>query len=141
MCGVCECAEQRSGGKIGSRKYTTSDTPWGSCRTVLAMAGEQICCCARRSQCGPRAVLCRAERGVVAAALDWAVGEVVDGLKDAGKTVPLLCVSTAFVAEALPLPCVFTALRALRHCICLVCYTASLAKTLHLPCILRCLSG
>jgi arylsulfatase B len=55
MCGVCECRSQRSGGKIGSNPYTTSDIEWGDCRLVLAMS----------------------------AALDWAVGELVDGLMDA----------------------------------------------------------
>jgi arylsulfatase B len=56
MCGVCECRSQRSGGKIGPHTYTTNDVEWGACRTVLAMS----------------------------AALDWAVGEIVDGLSDAG---------------------------------------------------------
>jgi arylsulfatase A-like enzyme len=56
MCGVCECRSQRSGGKIGRNPYTTSDVEWGDCRLVLAMS----------------------------AALDWAVGELVDGLMDAG---------------------------------------------------------
>jgi hypothetical protein len=53
MCGVCECASQRSGGKIGKNVYTTSDSTWGDCRTVLGMTS----------------------------ALDWAVGELVDGLQ------------------------------------------------------------
>ena len=51
MCGVCECKDQRMA-VFGPAK----DVPWGTCRTVLAMA----------------------------AALDWALGELEDGLKDSG---------------------------------------------------------
>ena len=66
MCGVCECARPEARGALGIH-YQAKDATWGSCRTVLAMA----------------------------AALDWAVGAIVDGLRTTGLWDNTLLVFTS----------------------------------------------
>lgn len=57
MCGVCECADQSEGRDVGKWDLLRGgDATWHDCRTVLGMA----------------------------AALDWAVGSVVDAIKANG---------------------------------------------------------
>jgi len=59
MCGVCECKGEgdRTAGLWDLQPQNSRDATWGECRTVLGMA----------------------------AALDWAVGSVVDALKASGQ--------------------------------------------------------
>ena len=83
-----------------------------------------------------------------------------------GKTLPLPCVSTVFMAKTVPLIANFLEMQqqngviyiynwwdehfnslfdctrsTVRRCLCLVCSTAFVAKTLPCPCVFHCLRG